>query len=42
MKVRVDNELGENDIYSAIVRSRRIVEAMEACYVMRSITTTTR
>ncbi len=29
VKVRVENELGENDIYSAIVRSRRIVETME-------------
>jgi ectoine hydroxylase len=30
VKVRVDNELGENDIYSAIVRSRRIIEVMES------------
>ncbi len=29
VKVRVENELGESDIYSAIVRSRRIVETME-------------
>ena len=29
VKVRVENELGEADIYSAIVRSRRIVEGME-------------
>ena len=30
VKVRVENELGESDIYSAIVRSRRIIEAMES------------
>jgi ectoine hydroxylase len=29
VKVRVENELGESDIYSAIVRSQRIVETME-------------
>src|SRR5580700_6361581 len=29
VKVKVENQLGESDIYSAIVRSRRIVEAME-------------
>ncbi len=33
VKVRVENELGENDIYSAIVRSRRIIEAMESLLV---------
>jgi hypothetical protein len=29
VKVRVANELGESDIYSAIVRSQRIVETRE-------------
>jgi ectoine hydroxylase len=29
VKVSVENELGANDIYSAIVRSRRIIETME-------------
>jgi ectoine hydroxylase len=30
VKVNVENELGESDVYSAIVRSRRIVETMES------------
>jgi ectoine hydroxylase-related dioxygenase (phytanoyl-CoA dioxygenase family) len=29
VKIRVENELGESDIYSAIVRSQRIVNVME-------------